>query len=467
MPLEWDNESITIDDQEVLMEEIRAGYVSFGTAFYEPVRLRDISSRAEKQLTDAGITLIRTDPVYGEGDEVTRAIRELKSQEWDFLIANVINWIDYRGVTRVLWEFRDRPMVLYSFGGYTDGATLISPAGGAGSTSLRFVLERWGIRYKYLFNGPDKQMDVEGIKRFGLAASVVGQLSHTRVGMIGYNDMGLYSTGYNPTTLRKHVGVEIESLDMLQLERRMDQLSATRVKEEVARVTKDWEYPLGKPGDEVIERAVSMYLATVDICEEKNFSAFSYKCVEGVSLEMNAVHSVPSSLVATAGYPYVDENDLGNLIAEVMLKFISDKPVTFLEHYEHDTDWMLLGVDGFIPHQMIEGKPQIKNVSTVLLDGLAHCSRMKTGRLTLGCLSETGDGYRMHVATGEGKEPPQWVEMGVPLPSWPSVKFFPDATVRSILDHVQSQHFAAVFGSYANELKEVCDLLGIEIVMDV
>jgi hypothetical protein len=38
--------------------------------------------------------------------------------------------------------------------------------------------------------------------------------------------------------------------------------------------------------------------------------------------------------------------------------------------------------------------------------------------------------------------------------------------VRSILDHVQSQHFAAVFGDYAGELVELCNLLNIKAVVD-
>jgi L-fucose isomerase-like protein len=181
---------------------------------------------------------------------------------------------------------------------------------------------------------------------------------------------------------------------------------------------------------------------------------------------MKAVHSVPSALVASAGYPYVDENDVGNLVAELMLKWISGKQVTFLEHYEHHPEWILLGVDGFIPDQLIDGKPQIKSISTVLLDGIAHCSRLQTGRLTLACLSEDDEGYRLHIVTGEGKRPPQWVEMGVPLPSWPSVKFHPDGSVRSILDHVQSQHFAAVFGDYADELVNLCYLLDIKPIVD-
>lgn len=447
------------------MEPLRAGYVSLGTEFYVPERLHEITAHCERQLAEAGIELARTDPVFALGQE-ERAIRELKAEDWDFLIVNVINWIDPRAASRLLLAFRDRPLVLYSHGGFTENGTLISPAAGAGSTALRYPLERWRVKFKYLFNGPDMPMDVEGICKFGRAAKTARMLKHARVGLVGYNDMGLYTTGFNPTTLRDRIGPEIESIDMLQLERQMDALDAEAVRAEVARVTANWEYPLGRPKDEVIERAVRMYMATVEICGEKNFSAISYKCVEGISLCMRAVHSVPSALVASAGYPYVDENDAGNLIAELMLKWISGKQVTFLEHYEHHPEWILLGVDGFIPDQLIDGKPQIKSISTVLLDGIAHCSRMQTGRLTLACLSEDDCGYRLHIVTGEGRPPPPWVEMGVPLPSWPSVLFYPDGAVRSILDHVQSQHFAAVFGDYADELVDLCYLLGIKTVID-
>jgi L-fucose isomerase-like protein len=448
------------------MASLKAGYVSLGTEFYVPDRLKAISARAEKQLADAGLELVRTDPVFALGQE-ERAIQQLRSAPWDFLIVNVINWIDPRAATRLLYTFRDEPILLYSLGGFTEGDTLISPAAGAGSTALRFPMERWGIKFKYLFNAPDTPMDIQGILKYGRAAHTMKKLHTARIGILGFNDMGLYTTGFNVTTLRGKIGVEVESFDMLQLERKMDALDEAAVKAEVARITADWEYPLGLPKAAAVERAIRMYMATVEICVEKHFSAVSYKCVEGIPAYMNAVHSVPSALVATAGYPYVDEDDVGNLVAELMLKWVSGgQPPTFLEHYEHHPEWILLGVDGFVPGQMVEGKPQVKPISTVLLDGLVFCSRMKTGRMTLACLSEDDEGYRMHIATGEGKAPPQWVEMGVPLPSWPSVKFYPDGKVRSILDHVQSQHFAAIFGDYADELLDLCRLLDIKAVVD-
>ena len=311
------------------MNKIKAGYVSFGTMFYEPANLKMISARAEKQLTEAGLDLVITSPVYGEGIEPERAIRELKAREWDFLFVNIINWIDTRGVYRVLHEFRNEPMILYSFGGFTDKegqfgekGTLISPAAGAGSTSLRFPMEQWGIKFKYLYNAPDTTMDIKGIMAFARAASVMKQLRHARLGTIGYNDMCLYSTGINPTKLRNLIGPEIESMDMLQLQRRMDAIPDTEVTNEMKKITADWEYPLGKPADSVVEKAIRMYMGTMKLCQEKKFDTFSYKCVDGVDLEMGLTHAIPSSLVADAGIPYVDENDLGNSVAQLMLKWI-------------------------------------------------------------------------------------------------------------------------------------------------
>jgi hypothetical protein len=447
------------------MIPLTAGYVSLGTEFYVPENLKRISADAERQLQTAGMELVRTDPVFALGQE-ERAIRELKSKPWDFLIVNVINWIDPRAASRLLYEFRNEPVVLYSKGGFTEGETLISPAAGAGSTALRFPMERWGMKFKYLFNGPDMPMNTIGIARFGRAAQAMKRLRSTRVGIIGFNDMGLYTTGFNVTSLRGVTGVEVESVDMLQLERRMNALEAKAVMEETKRITADWEYPAGKPSEEAIEKSIRLYMATLEICKEKNFSGISYKVVEGLPAHMGVVHSVPSALVASAGYPYVDEDDVGNLVAEVMLKYLTGEPVAFIEHYEHHPEWILLGVDGYMPLQMTVGKPQVKPISTVLLDGLVFCTKMKTGRMTLACLSEDNTGYRMHIAAGEGKEPPQWVEMGVPLPSWPSVKLYPDTSVRSILDHVQSQHFAAVFGDYSAELQDLCYLLGIRTVLD-
>jgi L-fucose isomerase-like protein len=452
-------------DPSAALEPLRAGYVALGSDLYDPPILQGISARAEQQLTDAGIELVRTDPVYELGQE-RRAIDDLRKGDWDFLIVNVINWIEYRAATRIIQEFRDKPMVLYAFGGYTEGDTLISPAAGAGSTALRYPMEQWGIRFRYLFNPPDSPMDVEGVVRLGRAAQVARRLRYARLGLIGFNDVGLYTTAYNVTKLRRQLGPEVESVDLLELERRIPDLDDAVVQKVVETITADWEYPNGRPDDEVIERTIRLYMATLDVCRDKGFDALTYKSVEGVLMGLHIVHNVPASLLVSAGIPYTDENDLGNLLAELMLKWLSGRTATFLEHYELHPEWIIMGVDGYVPHQLIEGNPVMKTPALLGATGVGHGSRMKAGRMTMAALAEDDQGYRMHIAPGLAESPPKWMELGTGLPSWPSVKFFPDAPVRDILDHVQSQHFAAVHGDYTDELVDLCHLLGIRTVVD-
>lgn len=449
------------------MEPLKAGYVSFNTSYVvdETIhkKLGEMSREGEEQLMDAGIELVRTDPVWGFTDRVERAIRELKAREWDFLIANILQWIDYRGVMRVLMEFRDKPLVLYSYGAFYEGDKLVTPAPGAGSTAIRYPLERWGFKFRYLYHAPGERMDVGRIVTFGRAAQAVGQLKRSKMGMIGFHDMGLYTTGFNVTTLRGKLGVELQSIDMLELKNKMDAADGATLAANIKKYTKHWEYPLGKPSDKSIEYAMRMYQATMDLIHERDLRGFSYKVVEGVSREHEHVHSIPSALIASEGIPYIDENDIGNLIAEMMLKIVSSKPVTFLEHYEHHPEWILMGVDGYVPNQFIDGNPQIVPRGDL---GIAHASRMKPGEMTLACLAEDGDGYRMHIVTGEAKKAPNWVEFGCAEMDWPAVEFHPHAPVRDILNHVLSQHFAAVYGNYVRELLDICYLLDINPVVD-
>ena len=255
--------------------------------------------------------------------------------------------------------------------------------------------------------------------------------------------------------LRDKIGPEVESVDMLQIERRMQALDAADGGAETAasprpgstrwpgRRPRPWTGPYGSQ------------MATLELCREKRFERVLVQ-VRGRGGQQPGDHPRGALLPGrNAGYPYIDENDVGNLVAELMLKRVAASRSCSWSTTTIIREWILLGEDGYIPDQFIEGRPQIKVVTCVALGGMAHCSRLKLGRMTLACLAEDNEGYRMHIVTGEGRTPPQWVEMGVSLPSWPSVKFFPDVPVRRILDHVQSQHFAMTYGNHVRSLARI------------
>jgi len=448
---------------------LTVGHVPLGSSMYEQERLAAIAGRAEGELREAGLEIVGTAPVT-HTDEVERAVTELDAAPWDLLVLDVINWIDVRAAARVALAFRERPMVLYSYGGRTEGGTLVSPAAGAGSTGLRYPLERFGIRFAYLFNPPDSPMDTAGVMSMARAAHAERRLRTMRLGMVGAHDMGLLTTAFDVTRLRGRIGPEVESVDLLQLRRVAEGLPAGEVAQEARRLAGTWDAPFGAVPADVLERAVRLAQATLRLCADRAFDAFSYKSVEGISLELDTTHNLASSLVASAGVPYIDENDMLNLTAELMLGLLAGATPSFLEHYEHHPEWILLGVDGYVPDDWIEGRPRVKPVRSVSTGepvGAAQCSRMRPGRLTLACLAEadTAEGYRMHLVTGESVAPGDWEEMSVPGPL-PSLRFVPDGDVRSILDHVQSQHFAAVHGDHGGDLEQLCGLLGIPVVAD-
>ena len=90
---------------------------------------------------------------------------------------------------------------------------------------------------------------------------------------------------------------------------------------------------------------------------------------------------------------------------------------------------------------------------------------MKTGRLTIARLSNTGDQYTMHICTGEGKLK-SWEEAGwdFPAPQLPSLEIFLDAPVEEFAQKISGQHYIIAYGDHTQSLRDFCYLKDINVV---
>ena len=260
-----------------------AAHVPLGSSMYERERLDGIARRAEQELRGAGITLVRTDPVTHPND-VGRAVAELSAADWDLLILNVINWIDVRAAARVALAFRERPALLYSYGGRTEGDVLISPAAGAGSTGLRHPLERFGMRFDYLFNAPDTPMDTAGVASMARAARPADSCRPR--GWAWWAHTTWASTRRRSTSPGCAAGSAPRSSRSTCCSCDRPRTSSTPASSRTRRAgsSASWDEPFGPIPPDVLSRSVRLALATLRICSERGFDAFSYKSVEGVSL---------------------------------------------------------------------------------------------------------------------------------------------------------------------------------------
>ena len=165
----------------------------------------------------------------------------------------------------------------------------------------------------------------------------------------------------------------------------------------------------------------------------------------------------------------IPENDIMGAVTQLAMKYLTEQIVPYLEYYEFFEESMLIGVPDFVPKAVTEGDVTVLPAAFGLLNSsLLNVSKVKTGYVTCARIYYLGGKYKMHVYTAEAKNPPAWNEYGWddPAPQLPSLEVFPDScTVEEFAQNVAGQHVIVAYGDYVEEIKDFCNIMGIELVM--
>jgi L-fucose isomerase-like protein len=81
-----------------------------------------------------------------------------------------------------------------------------------------------GYSFKYIYDIIGKQTNSKKAADYAIAAAAAAGLRSAKVGMAGYRDMNLYGTLYDGPSLKRVVGVEIETFEMLEIKQRYDKI---------------------------------------------------------------------------------------------------------------------------------------------------------------------------------------------------------------------------------------------------
>ena len=447
------------------MERIRAGFVGFGSKDFPRDPINKRSEEARKGVESKGIELVYTDPV-STLKEADRAIEDLKKEEFDFLILCIAAWIESPLVVKVAREFSTKPMLLWGLGGFTRNGSLVAPAAQAGTTGLREPLDAMGFKFKYIYDWPDSPMNLGKVESFAQVAKAVNRLAHARIGMMGYGDMGLYVVMFDGLSLRREIGPEVETFDMLEIMQKMEKVSEQDISPVVDRMKREWKFQ-SKVADETLEKVARMYIAFKDRIKEGDYEAISIKCVDGMKKYMNFPPCMILSLL-TEEVTGICEDDAVSAANQLMIKYLTGQPAPYVEIYEFMEDRILAGVCGFVPPGAVEGPVCVTGYGGWggLSAGVMNVSKMRTGRITISKLFSRGDRYKMHIVNGEGLAPRKWEELGwdAPAPRFPSLEIVPDIPMEEFAQKVVSQHYLVAYGDQREKLEDVCKILGIEVI---
>ncbi len=447
---------------------IKAAFVGFGEV-NTPI---DIIIRkcetAAKALEAEGISLTTVYPITDDYEEkdVKRAVAALRGQDFDCLVVCIAGWIPTHAVVKVTEHFREKPMVLWGLCGWMEGDRLVTTADQAGTTAIRKTFYDLGYTFKYIYDIIGLPSNTAKVAQYCRAASAAAKLRHARGGMAGYRDMNLYGTQVDGPSLKRVIGPEIETFEMLEIEQRYAKITAEEKNAVIEQCMSKWHFL--KPAQrESMEKAAGYYLAIKSICDERGYETISLKDVDGMKKLLGFPPAPIFMLLSDeAKLCTIPENDcLGN-ITQMMVKFLTGQCAPYLEFYEFFTDSVLAGVPDYVPAEIVDGEVTVMPAAFgELSEGILNVSRVKPGEVTMCRLTCIDGEYYMHMVKGEGKTPMKWEEAGwtQPAPQLPGLQIMLD-DVPAFAENVMCQHYIISYGDNTGLIEDLCSILGIEII---
>ncbi|MCF6224500.1 MAG: hypothetical protein L3J34_12350 [Flavobacteriaceae bacterium] len=449
-------------------EITKAAFVGFGEINSPQKLIKDKCLTALEEVKSLGIEIVTTDHVTDdpEGIDVQRAIKDLKTDNFDCLIICLAGWIPSHAVISITNEFKSKPMILWGLAGDIEDGRVVTAAPQAGTTALRKVFDDLGYKFKYIYNIIGKPSPLDKIKSFVYAAKTVKSMESTKVGMMGFRDMNLYNTLYEGLSLKSKIGTEIAFFEMLEMVQLCKDNSKNEIQVLLDKIKREWEFE--KPGDDdFLKKGINYYLAIKKIAEKNQFNAISLKDVDGMKKLLNFPPAMIFMLLSDEmNLCTIPENDAMGAVSQLIVKHITGQCAAYLEFYEFFENSVLMGVPDFVPAEVVDGKVKVTPAAFGdISGGLLNISTMKTGRLTMARLSNTGDQYTMHICTGEGKLK-SWEEAGwdYPAPQLPSLEIFLDVSMEDFTQKISGQHYIIAYGNHTQALRDYCYLTDIKVV---
>ncbi len=424
---------------------------------------------AEEDLKKQGLDLISVYPVtddYEEND-VKNAIAALSGQEFDSMVICIAGWIPTHAVVKVCEQFKEKPMALWGLCGWIeDDGRLVTTADQAGTSAIRKTFCDLGYTFKYIYDIIGKENGAKKVADYCAAASAAKKLRSAKVGMAGYRDMNLYGTLYDGTSLKRVVGPEIETFEMLEMQQRYEKITPDAKQTVIDQAMSRWHF-LKEAKRESLEMAAGYYLAIKEIIDERGYDAISLKDVDGMK-KLCGFPPAPIFMLLSdeVGVSTIPENDcLGN-VTQLMIRYLTGQCGAYLEFYEFFEDRVLAGVPDYVPAEIIDGETKVLPAAFgELSEGILNVSKVKEGTITMCRLFAENGKYYMHLVKGEGIEPRKWEECGwtQPAPQLPGLEILlPDT--EKFCNNVMCQHYIISYGDNTEKIKNLCGILGIGII---
>jgi len=429
----------------------------------------DLLNRGIEAFKKVNIEVYFNNKYLNTDKEIRDELTNLKKYDVDAYLVLPGNWIEPPVLCHPLEEIRNENILLL---GFPESLELIKKGHFLGSNSaftvLRNAMNQMGFRFKAIQKFPDKKDCIKEIYNFVRAAAVVKDLRRTKLGLIGYCSMGIYTACFDQLKIRKVFGTEIDtSADSYILYMQMLEVCEEEINNIINKLSKKCIINEEIVRNGSLEKSIRMYIALKKMITEGNWAGLTVKCQHEFSTYLRCTACLPLSLLTDEGIMCTDEGDIHSLLTMTVFQKLSEgnDAIYFGDIYKLEEGGFLMDHCGLSPHscakpdEKVSLLPQNPRISKdgKTTGGVISSYAFKEGSVTIGRIENDVSGnYFFHFCKGYVK-PTDSVAYG-----WSTLIFTPNEDNEFFADNQLANHYIFIYGNIESKLQEFCSLLSLK-----
>jgi L-fucose isomerase-like protein len=361
---------------------------------------------------------------------------------------------------------RDRNILLW---GFPESLRLIRDGHFLGSNSaftvLRNAMKQMGFHAQSMQEFPGEKA-CSFIADFVNASATERGLRATKLGLIGYCSMGIYTACFDQLKIRQVFGAEIDaSADSYILSERMNHVDEELVRQKARQLQESCRVDEEVVRNGSLDTSLRMFLALKDMSSEGEWKGLSVKCQHELSTYLKCTACLPLSLLTDEGLMCTDEGDVHALLTmTVMHGLAQSSPIYFGDIYKLDEGGFLMSHCGFSPHSCaapnggIALLPQAPRISKdgKTTGGIVSSYTFREGEVTIGRIENDREGtYIFHHSKGR-IAPVDSIAAG-----YSSAVFTPEKDDDFFAENQLANHYVFVYEDIESKLQSFCRMKGL------
>ncbi len=441
------------------MKNIKIGFVSIAHPDYVNGLVDQQTKIAKENITKFGYDVISTDYIITDYREGENAGKFIASSIVDGVVILLSSWIECPSFMSFYQEIRHLPVFIQAFPMIEYNDKLESTGSYVSYTMIKGALDRIGSSYQSILGNSDSPETKQSISDFCCAASAYSRLKRSRIGLVGYASMSMYSGTFDHLLLRSMIGPEVEQIDSYTVIN-IAEKSTKEQKSDTIKDIKNKSEICNDVTNEQLEKSAGIYVALEKLSKEKYFDAINVKCQYEFSKEYGMVACVPLSLIAEKGYIASCEGDILNTVSMMILSYLSGDIVTYGDAINHSDNVLKLSTCGFIPFSMgIQGKQCIRNfMPHPAFSGIQCSFTLRPEKVTVLRIIEDCGSYHILYFTGKG------LDSELRQDYMPSLDVEINGDIENLVSNYSGQHYAICYGDLTSKIDSLSKILGIRAI---